>query len=195
MVNKSNFFIENYSKSWKFLKESKNFVYFIVLLFFVFTLIGFFLPIPESLSEEILKFIEELIEKTGGMSQSQLVGFIFLNNLQSSFFGMAFGVVFGIFPIISSVANGYLVGFVSSLSVDSEGILSLWRLLPHGIFELPAVFISLGMGLKIGSFLFQKKKLHSLKIYLSESLRVFIFIVFPLLIIAAVIEGSLIFFF
>jgi len=43
--------------------------------------------------------------------------------------------------------------------VQTDGFLSLWRLLPHGIFELPAVFISLGMGLKIGMFIFQKKKL------------------------------------
>jgi len=70
----------------------------------------------------------------------------------------------------------------------------LWRILPHGIFELPAVFIALGMGLKFGGFIFQKEKIKSLREYFWNSLRVFLFVVLPLLIIAGIIEGTLIFF-
>ena len=89
--------------------------------------------------------------------------------------------------------NGYVLGFVAYLVVNSDGILVLWRLFPHGIFELPAIFISLGLGLKVGTFIFQKKKFESLKKYSLNSLRVFLFIVLPLLIIASIIEGSLIY--
>lgn len=184
---------EEYKKSWDYLKHSKNFIYVIIIIFFVFTLIGFFISVPDSLKSQILKFITELLEKTQGMSQMELIKFIFFNNLQSSFYGIIFGFLIGIFPIIATIANGYLLGFVASISVENGGILSLWKLLPHGIFELPAVFISLGLGLKFGMFIFQKKKLESLKNYLINSLRVFLLIVVPLLIIAAIIEGSLIF--
>jgi len=52
----------------------------------------------------------------------------------------------------------------------------------------------LGMGLKFGTFFFQKNKMDSFKEYLLNSLRVFVFIVIPLLLIAAFIEGTLIFF-
>ena len=69
----------------------------------------------------------------------------------------------------------------------------LWRIFPHGIFELPAVFISLGLGLKLGTFIFQRNKLKAFAEFFWNSLRVFLFIVLPLLIIAAIIEGSLIF--
>jgi stage II sporulation protein M len=79
--------------------------------------------------------------------------------------------------------------------VYEEGILVLWRLLPHGIFELPALFLSAGLGLRLGTFIFRKNKLKSLKNYLFESLRVFLFIIFPFLLIAAIIEGILISFF
>lgn len=184
---------EEYSKSWEYLKESKNFIYAIIAIFFIFVLIGFFLPAPAPITEQILKFIQELLEKTENMSQGELVKFIFLNNLQSSFFSMVFGVLFGIFPMIAVIANGYLLGFVASMSVKVGGSLILLKLLPHGIFELPAIFISLGLGLKLGMFIFQKKKFESLQKYLWNSLRVFFFIVLPLLIIAAIIEGSLIF--
>ena len=184
---------EEYKKSWNYLKDSKNFIYVIVAVFFIFVLIGFFVPAPDSLAKQILKFIEELLEKTQGMSQLELIRFIFFNNLQSSFYGMIFGVLLGIFPIIAAIANGYLLGFVASISVGNVGFLVLWRLLPHGIFELPAIFISLGLGLKFGTFIFQKRKLESFKEFFWSSLRVFLLIVIPLLVIAGIIEGSLMF--
>jgi stage II sporulation protein M len=184
---------EQYKKSFAFLKESRIFVYSIVIIFFAFVLIGFFVPASQSVIEQIKKFIEELLKQTQGMSFPELTGFIIFNNLQTSFFGMIFGVVLGIFPLLLAMSNGYLLGFVSKLSVQTDGFLSLWRLLPHGIFELPAVFISLGLGMKIGSFIFQKKKLKSLKEYSLNSLKVFFFVVIPLLIIAGIIEGALMF--
>lgn len=189
---KRNAILDNYSKSWKFIKESKDFIYFIVVLFFAFFLVGFFVPTPDYISEQIRKFIEELLNKTEGMSQFELIRFIFLNNLKSSFFAMVLGSGFGIFPVFTILFNGYIVGFISAISVSHFGIATLWKLFPHGIFELPAVFISAGMGLKIGSFIFQKRKADAFRHYFMNSLRVFLFVVIPLLIIAAIIEGSLI---
>ena len=187
---------EEYKESWSYIIESKKFIYFIVSLFFIFTLIGFFIPAPESVSEQIFKFIKELLEKTEGMSQGELVRFIFFNNLQSSFFGMIFGILLGIFPFFAAVANGYLLGFVASITVENGGFITLWRVLPHGIFELPAIFISLGLGLRMGLIIFQKgsflHKFESLRRYFWNSLKVFLFIVLPLLITAAIIEGTLI---
>lgn len=184
---------KEYKKSWKYVKESKNFIYAIIISFFVFALIGFFVPTPDFISEQILNFIRELLEKTKDFSQFELIRFIFLNNVQNSFYGLIFGVFLGIPSILAALSNGYLLGFVSSMSVDNGGFISLWRLLPHGIFELPAIFISLGLGVKIGSFIFYKKKFEILKKYFFNSLRVFFLIIIPLFIIAAIIEGSLIY--
>ncbi len=182
-----------YEESWKYLKESKNFIYIAVGIFFASFILAFFIQPSETLLSYIFEFIQELLEKTQAMSANELVSFIFLNNIKSSFFGMVFGVALGAFPVLALIANGYLLGFVSSLTVVENGVLSLWRLLPHGIFELPAIFISLGLGLKLGSFIFQKKKQESFRNFFWNSLKVFLFIVIPLLIIAAIIEGILIF--
>ncbi len=227
-----NFFTENYRKSWEYIKESRNFIYTILIIFLLFVLIGAFIPVSESLEKQIFDFIEGLLRKTAGMSQGELINFIFLNNIQSSFFGMIFGVVLGIFSVITSVLNGYLLGFVSSKAVYGEGIFVLWKLLPHGIFELPALFLSLGLGLKLGfpfiykyfeyywkgknifallvgiffmlpaiilTFIFNKNlRKYQLKDFLfkvNNSVRVFIFVIVPFLLIAAIIEGSLIFLF
>lgn len=180
-----------YLKSWNYILDSFNFIKIVIILFFVFTLVGFFVPVPEGLAEKIFEFLEQLFNKTKDMSQFGLIKFIFLNNLQSSFSSLIFGIFFGIFPIIVAVMNGYLLGFVAFLSVSEEGLFVLWRLSPHGIFELPAVFISLGLGLRLGFLAFQTKKLKNFKYYFIDSLRVFVFVVLPLLLFAAIIEGSL----
>ena len=189
------FFRENYRESLDYIKDSRNFIYSIMIIFLSFSFIGFFVPAPPMLEARILEFIEELLRKTGGLSQLELIKFIFFNNIQSSFIGMLFGIILGIFPVIATVANGYLLGFVAEKTAEAGGISILWRIFPHGIFELPALFISLGLGLKLGTFILKKNKLKTLAIYLLKSIKTFIIIVIPLLIIAAVIEGSLIFLF
>lgn len=188
------FFRENYRLSWKYLRESKNFVYATIIGFVFFILLGILIPIPPVLEQRILDLIAEILERTSGMSQGQLISFIFFNNLQTSFFGMIFGFFLGIFSFLTIAINGYLLGFVSEKVVQAEGIFILWRLFPHGIFELPALFISMGLGLKLGTFIFHKKKFKTFREFLWNSLRVFFFVVAPLLIIAAIVEGSLIVF-
>ncbi len=187
-----NFFKENYSKSWKYIKESKNFIWGVVILFFISVIIGFLFQ-PPIVINTILDYIKNILAKTEGMSSLRMIGFIFTNNIQSGFMGMFFGFFLGIFPILATFANGYIVGYVSSSVISSSGIISLLSILPHGIFELPAIFISFGMGIKFGTFIFYKNKRKYLSKFLIDSLRVFVFVVLPLLIIAAIIEGSLIF--
>ncbi|MBU2104875.1 MAG: stage II sporulation protein M [Nanoarchaeota archaeon] len=195
MVKKRFNILKEYRKCFYYLRESKIFIYIAIGIFLFFFLIGFLIPAPSFLEETILNLIREIIQKTAGMSQAELIGFIFLNNIQSSFFGIMLGFFLGVFPVISAMFNGYLLGFVSSYTVQEEGFFYLWRLFPHGIFELPAVFISFGLGIKFGSFLLKKNKKKFFRYFLSNSLRTFVLIVIPLLIISALIEGSLIFLF
>jgi stage II sporulation protein M len=191
-VNKKFILKNEYKLSWNYIKESKHFIFASALLFLLFALYGFFVPTPEPIVEKLMEILKDLIEQTKDLDNFGLISFILLNNLKSSFFGMIFGFFLGIFPIISLLANGYLVGFVGRLSVNTEGLSILLNLVPHGIFELPALFISLGLGIRFGTFIFQKNKLKTFQEYFWNSLRVFFLIIIPLLILAAVIEGTLI---
>ena len=163
------------------------------LAFFIFLIIGVFgFIFPNFFEEQIMQLILELIEQTEGLGVFELIGFILSNNIKSSFIGMICGIFLGIVPVLVLIVNGYVLGFVANKTVAIEGPLVLWRLFPHGIFEIPAVMISIGMGLKLGSFIFYRKKnTEEFKELLKNCLGVFIFIVVPLLIIAAVIEGGL----
>ena len=191
---KKNFNILNeYRESWKYIKESKKFIYLVAGIFLLFLLIGFFIPTPEFLYDEIMKFLKGLLTETQNMSQLDLIGFIISNNVQSTFLSIILGMFLGVFPLASIIANGYMLGFVSSISINNSGLLSLFRILPHGIFEIPAIFISLGLGLKTGMFIFHKDKIKTFRNYFCNSLRVFLLIVVPLLILAGIIEGTLMF--
>lgn len=179
-----------YKECWSYLKESRNYFLIITAVFLISGFIGFLYPV--FLIEFIKKFVEEILTKTEGMSFIQLFIFILENNLMTAFVGLLFGVFFGLFPLLLAFLNGYIIGFVANFSVASAGIFSLWKLLPHGIFELPALIISLGLGLKLGMFIFAKNKKKRFLYDLKNSLRVFVFVIIPLLIIAGIIEAGLI---
>ena len=194
-----NFFVKNYSLCWKFLNESKWYFVFTVGIFAFMFLVGFIFPV--FFREEIFNFIAEMIEMIEGKSVVELIGFIFLNNLKASFMAVILGITFGIFPLAMAVVNGYLIGFVAREAVAQGGLSVMWQLFPHGIFELPAVIFSIGIGMKIGVEVVSsvwlvvssgKGKCKKLKYNFIEGLRFFIFVVFPLLLVAGIIEGILI---
>ncbi len=183
----------NYKQCWEYLKESRNYLLFIILAFIAAILTGLFFPV--FLNEFIEKFIKELLEKTEGMNFFQLFIFIFKNNLVTSFMGLIFGLFFGVFPLILCLFNGYVLGFIAGRVAGASGMISLWRILPHGVFELPALIISLGLGLKLGMFILAKEGKRKKQFFydLENCLRVFIFIILPLLLIAGLVETALIF--
>jgi stage II sporulation protein M len=88
--------------------------------------------------------------------------------------------------------NGAVLGYVFSRVYVLYGASDFWRILPHGIFELPAIFIALGLGVKLGFFIFSGNIKQEFLRRFYYSFLVFLFVVVPLLIIAAIIEGLLI---
>ena len=179
----------NYRLCWDYLKESKVYLWIMIGIFVISAVIGFLFPV--FFIETIAEFITQLEETTAGMNFFQLFSFILWNNAKSAFFGMILGLILGIFPVVMSFMNGYVLGFVSNMAVIEGGFPVLLRLLPHGIFELPALFLSLGLGLKLGVSLFRYNAKKEIVYNLQNSLRVFLYIILPLLIIAAVIESGL----
>jgi len=184
-----------YRKSWDYIKESRNSIFFILGIFIITALIGGLFEAPPLVSQAILEKLKELIELTQGLNTFELIVFIFFNNLWISFVGLILGFLAGVVPFFIAASNGYVLGFVSRAVVQEEGFLELWKLLPHGIFELSAVIISLGLGVKLGMFIFTKNPGKEFKKRFFEGIRVFFLVIIPLLFFAAIIEGLLIYFF
>jgi len=181
-----------YRESFSFIKDSRKYIFIITALFLIFAIIGYFVPVPAEIESLLKEKIKEIMMMFEGLNLPQTIWMIFSNNVYVSFLSIVFGILFGIFPLITSLSNGFIIGYVMYKAVSVEGILTLWKLFPHGIFELPAIIISMGIGLRLGMTLLFKTKL--IKKECLSSLFAFLLIVTPLLILAAIIEGCLIFF-
>jgi stage II sporulation protein M len=120
---------------------------------------------------------------------------IFFNNTIKALLVIVGGLALGLFPIIFLLANGMALGFVLSASMQSRGVLTaLLAILPHGIFELPAILLATSMGLLLGGSaiktLFRPGEA-SIRSELALALKLFVRIVVPLLVIAALVEAFL----
>lgn len=82
---------------------------------------------------------------------------ILVNNLQVGLLAFAWGLLLGIGTLYILLQNGLVIGALIGLmhqGASSQHILLLWSLLlPHGVIELPAIFICGGAGLMLGDAL------------------------------------------
>ena len=148
-MKKTNTIKSLYKDSFDYIKESKKYILTIIIIFFASAIAGLIIPIPEDIVMKLMEILKEIVAQIEGKTTTEIIAFIFLNNTQATLIGLFAGIFLGIVPIILAVTNGFLLGFVSLLSIQTASILSLWRILPHGIFELPAIFSSLGIGLRL----------------------------------------------
>lgn len=180
---------EIFRESLSLIYESRKYIYSIIAIFFISAMFGFVFADKLTFINEILK---DLVNKTEGLGTFDLIVFIFLNNIQSAFLGMLLGLALGIMPLVNSIGNGVVLGFVFHKVYGVSGISDFWRILPHGIFELPAIFIALGLGLGLGSRVIFSNDKKGVLYHLKRAVLAFLCIVLPLLFIAAIIEGLLI---
>ncbi len=125
--------------------------------------------------------------------------YIFLHNIQSvtvmAFFGF---FSFSVLGTIIFILNMGIIGAVASVANMmglSPGMLLLVGVMPHGLFELPAILIASAVVFYIGALLVTPDGYRSLGEVLLESMavwvKVMVGIVIPLLIIAALIETNI----
>jgi stage II sporulation protein M len=142
---------------------------------------------------ERFSFLDEAIKKLVGqfVGKSAIIFItrLFIQNLIASYITMCVVVLFGALPATVAVFNVFILGFVIACapSVSASKMLSL--LVPHGIFEWPAMMIAWGIGIWRGFGYRFSKALTTYNERRLEANKVFITVVVPLLFIAAIIEG------
>jgi len=179
-LEKAGFFKKNYSLSWKYIKESGNHILLVIFLLFL----GFFIALifqPPILIEAVKAFMKSVLIDTSDFNVFEMIIYILNNNLKNSFFAMFFGIIFGVMPIFTALSNGYVLGFVSEIAVLGQGPLVLLRLVPHGIFEFPAIILALATGIKLGfcTFIEPLKKFSK-----GKTVKISILFILPVLILA-----------
>lgn len=179
-----------FREAFSYLRGSTSYVAAIALIFLGGILFGLIFSSQLGFLDAILR---ELVDKVKDLGAFDTILFILQNNLKSSLYVLLFGVILGLLPIFSSFSNGLILGYVMKIVYIETGFGEFWRILPHGVFEIPAVFISMALGLRLGMFIFTKNRGEEFIYRARNSMIIFVSIVIPLLIVAAIIEGLLIF--
>lgn len=148
---------------------------------------------PE-ISAAILTYFNEVVADSGIVrddgSFSALA--LFGNNLRAMVLSTLYGFIpFLYLPALSMGVNAILLGMVAS-SVNGQWLLLAAGILPHGIFELPALCLSLAAGLclcqNINRYI-RKNEKGIMKPLLLNILRMTGLVVIPLLVVAAIMES------
>ena len=178
--------------------ELSHFLHITACAFAALAVIGLVLGLvrPDLCSWMIGQFVQQMedmgIQQADGhLSALMLLG----NNLRASIACILYGFVpFLFLPALSLGVNAGLLGLLAAFYLQND--ISLWYylagILPHGIFELPALVNALALGVSLCShvtdFVRHNQKGVMVPLML-QMLRVLLLRVLPLLIVAAVMEA------
>ena len=151
---------------------------------------------PDAAQQLLDRFAAQLeqLGLSSNVPQSQMMATLFFNNVTASLLAMLYGLI--PFVPLSALAlgtNALLLGAFAAL-YQHHGIgLGVYfiGILPHGIFELPALILSCALGLLIcrtGTELRKRSDVSFLRRALDCN-RVFLSFVAPLLLVAALVEA------
>ncbi len=135
---------------------------------------------------------EGIVDVAGNLSALGLLG----NNWRAMLLAVLYGFVpFLFLPAFTLGVNGFLIGLMGAWYLASGLPLALFLalLLPHGIFEIPALLLSSACGVTLcramGRLVVSQSGRASMVDLLSDLLRVLLLLVAPLLVAAAFMEA------
>jgi uncharacterized membrane protein SpoIIM required for sporulation len=117
---------------------------------------------------------------------------IMTNNISVCFLSFALGITFGLGTIYLMAFNGLMLGALAGLCYTNGLGIPFWSfVLPHGVIELTAIFISGGAGLLLGTALWVPGDLSRKEALTQRGRQAGLLVIgcVPLLIVAGIIEG------
>lgn len=144
------------------------------------------------LATQLQELLKQFAQVFRGLPTLQLTIAIFLNNSLKTLVVILLGPVLGLAPVIFLIVNGAILGAVMPVAAATRGLWpSLMSVFPHGVIELPAVFLGTSVGLRLGVHGWRRLKGKADKTLLAEladGLRIYFTVILPLLLVAAAVE-------
>ncbi|MFC6767984.1 stage II sporulation protein M [Natrinema soli] len=176
--------------------EHSRFVGFAAGLFGLGVLIGVLLY---AAGYNLLEIIADLLgeslfpENIGEMGGLELAQFLLVNNSRAFLLSILGALTLGLLTAWAMLFNGVIVGNVGAVVTETVGFdYILVGLLPHGIFELPALFIAAGVGFRLlyrfGQRIFGARDAIVTKSYLYRT-AILVLVGWSLLVVAAFVEA------
>ena len=171
---------KHYQRIWGDLQEARAYIVAAMLIFAAGGVLALLIP---HVGEKVISLVLEYFKPFKDKPYLELVVAIFLQNASSAFLAIAFGFVLGIIPVLGAFFNGIVLGAI--IHLDPRHI---FMIIPHGLFELPAIFIAWGLGMWCAGGLFHAQRLETITMRIKKSLHIYLSLIVPLLMIAAIIE-------
>ena len=171
----------------------KRWIFIAIFLFGVGLVFGLATPTGfASLISEDIDALKELGGLLASLPLALVVVIIFIKNASVLLLSFALSPIFCLIPILTLTVNGWLLAFVSVIVSQEKSVgFVLAGLLPHGIFELPALIMGEAAALSFGTVmilaLFKKERRSLLLPSLKRNLR-YLMVALALLLPAAIIE-------
>lgn len=145
---------------------------------------------------ELMTMIED-IGVTAESTHTEMFWVIFMNNIRAAAIMILLGLVPVIFlPAMSAIITIMSVSvLIAFMHIQGETVTEMvvFGLIPHGVVELPAIFLAGAIGIHLSLSIFRKFFTDRPDILLKEVfMRVgnsFVLLVFPMILVAALIEG------
>ena len=187
-----------YKKSFEIIKENKKIIYFVGLIYLL-SFIGGFLyynSTYEGFSSDEVKTSYMEWYKSDVLKDNFFDNFttIFPHNIIASLFRIISGLLFAVFPIFNVIHGAILDSYVFVSEIkDKTFYLVINGWLPHSLIEIPAHILASSLGVMIFLSIFKSKNkiLNIVQAY-KDSLIVFVFIILPMMLVAAIIESIII---
>ena len=177
---KRNALRKHYHRIWTDLLEARAYIVAAVLIFAAGSVLALVIP---HVGEKVIALVLEYFKPFKDKQYLELVVAIFLQNAFSAFLAIACGFVLGLIPSLGAFFNGIVLGAIIHLDP-----LHAFMIIPHGLFELPAIFTAWGLGMWCAGGLFHAQRLEVITVRIKKSLQIYLSLIVPLLIIAAIIE-------
>ncbi|MDR2855756.1 MAG: stage II sporulation protein M [Methanomicrobiales archaeon] len=169
------------------------YIVFSCAMFFFFIAIGYWTAQADSaVGDQIYNMFQDVVVTGIASDSAAAMSFqIFINNVQICALIFLGGATFGLFTLFLLMTNGIVIGvLIEVLLRDMSASVLMVGLLPHGIFEIPAVLVSAALGMIIARGLWGELSgkgdaLDSAK----YAGRLFILYVVPFIFVAACVEG------
>jgi len=124
-------------------------------------------------------------------STAEMILKVFLRNTTASVIIMVLGLTV-VLALLTLLLNGVVVGLIFRFAVDRGLGLThlLLGVIPHGVFELPAIFLSAALGIHVGIEAATQKgrRIKATAEAIREASAAYIVFVLPLLAVAALME-------
>ena len=135
----------------------KPYIQILTLIFVVAFLAG--ILAPSSTRQQITEAFKVVVDNYRGLDGGKLFFTILLHNVMVTIILLISGVVLGIIPAFAIGANGFVLGVVYRQTAEVMGYSkAALKVLPHGVFVLPALLIAASYGLWLGVMIVQRMK-------------------------------------